>query len=287
MKIIEIDNSNNTALTFIKGLTTKRSGDLKSYPKIVVRSSSFDFDQKKVDYFAKLAGFKSDSKILPSIYIHLIGFKLQMELIFHEDFPFPAMGMVNISNKAIQLRPFTLNEIKKVECYLEEPKEHSRGFVYTVVSKVYDENNIIISENYAKQLKILKKSENNSSAKKEFKAIEGNEREFSYYANSGRSFSKVSGDINPIHLFALTAKLFGFKKQIAHGMFSSSRILAQLEKETPLLNSFEFYTEYKQPIFLPSKSKFITQKKADNEIAFELVNSEKKKPHVVGYFNFK
>ena len=34
----------------------------------------------------------------------------------------------------------------------------------------------------------------------------------------GRRYAAVSGDHNPIHLYALTAKAFGFPRQIAHGI---------------------------------------------------------------------
>ena len=42
----------------------------------------------------------------------------------------------------------------------------------------------------------------------------------------GRRYAAVSGDRNPIHLYALTAKAFGFPRQIAHGMWSKARCLA-------------------------------------------------------------
>ena len=45
----------------------------------------------------------------------------------------------------------------------------------------------------------------------------------------GRRYAAISGDYNPIHLGALSAKLFGFKQAIAHGMWSKARCLAALD----------------------------------------------------------
>ena len=45
----------------------------------------------------------------------------------------------------------------------------------------------------------------------------------------GRRYAGVSGDRNPIHMHALSAKAFGFPRAIAHGMWSQARCLAQLE----------------------------------------------------------
>ena len=37
--------------------------------------------------------------------------------------------------------------------------------------------------------------------------------------DAGRRYASVSGDVNPIHLHALSARAFGFDRAIAHGMF--------------------------------------------------------------------
>ncbi len=284
-KIIEIGNKTKGFLDYTKAIRDKRSGDSSIIPNIVVRKSEFNFSKSKIDYFTDLVGFKKDSTLVPSLYIHLLGFNLQSFLILHKDFPFPAMGMVHISNKVIQHRPFTLNEIDKVEAYFENPKKHNRGVVFTVVSKVFDKNGVVIGENHAEQLKIIGKGES-SGIKKQFEALTGKSFNWEFESNIGRRFSTISGDINPIHLFPITAKLFGFKRHIAHGMYSCSRALATIDKELSNVNSYEYYTEFKQPIFLPGNGVFTISKKSDQELTFELVNAEKNKPHVNGYFKF-
>ncbi|WP_069769153.1 MaoC/PaaZ C-terminal domain-containing protein [Streptomyces sp. LUP30] len=45
-------------------------------------------------------------------------------------------------------------------------------------------------------------------------------------ADVGRRYGAASGDRNPIHLHALTARLFGFPRAIAHGMWTVARCLA-------------------------------------------------------------
>lgn len=42
----------------------------------------------------------------------------------------------------------------------------------------------------------------------------------------GLSYAKVSGDFNPHHLWPFTAKLLGYKKPIAHGMWTLSKAIA-------------------------------------------------------------
>ena len=68
--------------------------------------------------------------------------------------------------------------------------------------------------------------------------------------DAGRRYAKVSGDVNPIHLSALTAKAFGFKRAIAHGMWVKARVLAALSGRLP--DAFSVDVGFQKPLYLPS-----------------------------------
>jgi acyl dehydratase len=68
--------------------------------------------------------------------------------------------------------------------------------------------------------------------------------------DAGRRYAKVSGDVNPIHLSALTAKAFGFKRAIAHGMWVKARALAALSGRLP--DALTVDVAFRKPLFLPS-----------------------------------
>lgn len=57
-------------------------------------------------------------------------------------------------------------------------------------------------------------------------------------AATGRRYAAVSGDRNPIHLHPLTARPFGFRRAIAHGMWTKARCLAALDRAEPLPDAF-------------------------------------------------
>jgi acyl dehydratase len=42
-------------------------------------------------------------------------------------------------------------------------------------------------------------------------------------AKLGLKYAAVVSDYNPIHLYGVTAKLFGFRKPIAHGMYFAAK----------------------------------------------------------------
>ncbi|WP_086559842.1 MaoC/PaaZ C-terminal domain-containing protein [Streptomyces africanus] len=63
----------------------------------------------------------------------------------------------------------------------------------------------------------------------------------------GRRYGAASGDRNPIHLHPLTARLFGFPRAIAHGMWTVARCLAA--HGTP--DSCHVRAEFRAPVLLP------------------------------------
>ncbi|QYX78182.1 MaoC family dehydratase [Streptomyces akebiae] len=63
----------------------------------------------------------------------------------------------------------------------------------------------------------------------------------------GRRYGAVSGDRNPIHLHPLGARLFGFPRAIAHGMWTVARCLA--EHGTPPATLVR--AEFRAPVPLP------------------------------------
>lgn len=66
-------------------------------------------------------------------------------------------------------------------------------------------------------------------------------------ADLGRRYGAASGDRNPIHLYAATARAFGFPRAIAHGMWTFARCLA--ERDPRELRRAE--AVFKAPVLLP------------------------------------
>jgi acyl dehydratase len=93
----------------------------------------------------------------------------------------------------------------------------------------------------------------------------------------------VSGDHNPIHLYPLTAKALGFKRQIAHGMWSLARCVAAIENRLP--DAVTVDAAFKKPIFLPGSVAFGVARHdegRDEGLAFALTSPTSGAPHVIG-----
>jgi acyl dehydratase len=71
----------------------------------------------------------------------------------------------------------------------------------------------------------------------------------------GRRYGAASGDRNPIHLHPLTARLFGFPRAIAHGMWTVARCLAA--HGTP--GSCSVRARFRAPVLLPGTVTYAAQ----------------------------
>lgn len=69
----------------------------------------------------------------------------------------------------------------------------------------------------------------------------------------GRRYARVSGDANPIHQYAFTARLFGFKRAIIHGWWTLARCLAELDLDP---GAAHVEARFLAPVFLPSTAWF-------------------------------
>jgi acyl dehydratase len=95
----------------------------------------------------------------------------------------------------------------------------------------------------------------------------------------GRRYGAVSGDLNPIHLHSLTARLFGFPSAIAHGMWTKARCLAALGSELP--ERFSVEAAFKRPILLPATVQFAEAAGA-NAITFGVRSVTRAEQHLDG-----
>jgi acyl dehydratase len=70
-------------------------------------------------------------------------------------------------------------------------------------------------------------------------------------ADTGRRYAAASGDWNPHHLWPVTARLVGYRRPIAHGMWTLGRALATLEPA--LVPPWTADAAFKRPLYLPGR----------------------------------
>ncbi|MBO4209380.1 MaoC family dehydratase, partial [Micromonospora echinofusca] len=96
----------------------------------------------------------------------------------------------------------------------------------------------------------------------------------------GTDYARVSGDHNPIHTSRAGARLLGFPRPIAHGMWSKARCLAALAPRLP--DSYTVDVAFKLPVPLPATVAFSAARSSGDGWLFSLHDARSGKPHLQG-----
>ncbi|GAB2454776.1 MaoC/PaaZ C-terminal domain-containing protein [Nocardioides hungaricus] len=233
-------------------------------------------DARHVAAYADLCGFpRKDTLPLP--YPHLLAFGLHLEIMAAPSFPFPAIGTVHLENAITQHRPIRLDERLTVTARSAHLRGHAKGRVFDLVTEVRSGDELVWEETST----FLRRGGGSDDAPAGSGFPDAPPRGLTWRlpADLGRRYAGVSGDRNPIHLYPLTARAFGFPRQIAHGMWSLARCVGALENRLP--DAVTVAVAFKRPILLPGSVAFGVRR-VDDRWAFSLSAPRSGAPHLAG-----
>lgn len=244
-----------------------------------VRLTDVMLDSKHLAEYRRVCGFTADG-YLPVTYPHMHAHPLFMSLLLDNSFPFAVLGLVHVRNSITQHRPIGEREQLDIECRLGNLKQLAKGYEFSVFTTVTTAGELVWESESIMFRRGGGTGETTQRAPREPNPIPELYETWYVPEDLGRRYGAVSGDRNPIHLYAFTAKMFGFKRQIAHGMWSKARCLASLQNQLPK-QPFTVDVSFKLPMFIPAKVMFAPVK-TDNGTNFRLLAKDGVKPHLEG-----
>ena len=276
----ELEKAPSTMSLYYRAVASKKPGKMQgdSLPGIKANLRQVKADLKKLAQYRKVCGF-ANSGSMPVTYPHMLAFPLHMEILVNPLFPFPLLGLVHVRNDITQYRAIGNQEALDIECELAGPEPVAKGLEFSVITKISVDGKLVWESVSTNLFRCKTDVEDN----KEKKQDSFNPDIMDYWdvpENIGRRYAKVSGDSNPIHLYSMTAKLFGFPRAIAHGMWSKAHALAKLEDQLPK-SPFKVSVAFKLPVLLPNKVQFSASNTGDT-IEFCLKDKNGEKPHLAG-----
>jgi acyl dehydratase len=242
-----------------------RRGDMLPHSSYELGDVAIDRDH--VGRYAQVCGFRL-SDALPPTYPHILAFPAAMMLMVDREFPFALPGLVHVNNRIEQKRILTADERLTLRVHAENLRDHPRGRQFDMITEatvagesVWTESSTYLRRQHQTETKSPSPqfpSQPSPSSQSSPSPLAGEGRGGGFGANAiwriprniGRRYAAVSGDINPIHLNPLVARLFGFRRAIAHGMWLKARCLAAFEGRLP--DALMTEVEFKSPLLLPS-----------------------------------
>lgn len=232
--------------------------------------------------YRRVCGFSASSHC-PITWPHILAFPLHIRLLTDPAFPLPLLGLVHLRNRIDQHRAIGQGETLELEAYLANAVDTERGIEFDIVTEARAAGRTIWTENstilFRQPVRDGEKKAASAPAAPEMLSGQVN---IQAPGNIGLRYGRVSGDMNPIHLHAWSAKAFGFPRAIAHGMWSKAQCIAQLEENEGLLEGATVEAQFKKPLFLPGTAILTWQKGAASSMPFRLLNKDGSAPHLEG-----
>ena len=261
-------------------------GGGESLPSIAYRVRKVRIDAERARDFDHLMGGPATDLVHPGV-LHVLAFPVSLALMARRDFPFPLLGLVHLRNQVLQHRPVKVGDLVDVECRVRDLRPHRKGRTFEAVSTILGEDGEIIATDVSTYLvkggepsaaepsgtapssaasagavpsSVASSAESAGATGADAATSDGgrSRRDFEppqptgrwvLGADTGRRYGAVSGDVNPIHLSAVTAKAFGFPSAIAHGMYTASR--AFTEARVDLSKPLRWDVTFDAPVTLP------------------------------------
>lgn len=253
-----------------------RSDDL---PTRTVAVHDLAIDRANVAAYAAVTGLRYGDTV-PMTYPFALTFPIMMSLMSGFDFPFPAMGSVHIENHITQYRPIAVTDTVAVAVRAENLREHRKGLLVDLITDVKVGNETAWHQvtTFLHQQRTSLSDEPKSPPQKQPKLPPPNSI-LRITPAQIRRYGVVGGDLNPIHINPIAAKLFGFPTVIAHGMFSAAAVLANIEGQLP--PAVRYSVKFGKPVLLPASAGLYVDR-VDNGWDLVLRNMSKGYPHLTG-----
>jgi len=233
------------------GAAVRRRGDV--LPDTGLELPDVAVDREHLARYSRVCGFGFRDE-LPSTYPHVLAFGVAMSLLTDRGFPFPMLGLVHIGNAITQHRSLRADEPLTLRVRVADLRPHERGRQFDVIHTVEAGGKPVwrdVSTYLRREFGPSSRSRPPSHEPPTPSAL------WRVPADVGRRYAAVSGDRNPIHLNTFAARAFGFRRAIAHGMWTKARCLAALEGRLP--DAFTVVVAFKQPVLLPSTVAFAAE----------------------------
>jgi acyl dehydratase len=254
-------------------------------PRIEAVLERFAVNRRHLARYRKVCGDR-DSAQLPITYPHVMATPVHLAMIACEAFPVSLLGVVHTRNRIVQHRPLHVDDAGQIRAWLEGHRETARGQELDLQTEVRVGGETVWSETST----FLARQRGRSRSPRKGEAAlphllvpprqDVTTSTFVVAPGVGRQYARVSGDFNPIHIADVAARFFGFKRAIAHGMWSLARCAAEIGGPA-FSRPCTLDVAFKRPIAFCARI-VLESWMAEERVGFSLRDSQADRGHLLG-----
>jgi len=255
-------------------------------PRLEGRVERVRASRRRLARYRGICGF-SDDGCLPVTYPHVLAMPLQFAILTHPRFAVRIMGLIHVANEIRQARPLPADRAFALRSWIEGHRDADRGHEFDLYTSMEDaegtawlEKSTLLARRAAGGRQAARSARQTLRYEKPGEGEETAAADVDVPRAVGRRYGWLSGDLNPIHLADRGARLFGFDRAVAHGMWSMARALAALGRDA-LAPPVDVQVEFKFPLFMPSVAR-LEHWQRENRRVFVLKDKDSDRPHLAG-----
>lgn len=238
---------------FLKAALDRRPAALEAgapAPRIRGQIDRLTWTGALLGRFRSVCGFP-DTGPLPLTFPHVLAAGLHGRMLQRPEFPVRLPGLIHVWHEIRQTRPIAAEEKLAMACAIEGYRLVRAGAEFCLETTVTSGGECIWQEKTG-FISRTRTRGNGSAERSDETPVEVHRQvaRWKAAAGVGRRYARASGDYNPIHLHDAAARRFGFPAAIAHGMWTLSRAVAELEADGQHAST-QVRVRFKRPVFIP------------------------------------
>ncbi len=226
----------------------------------------------------------ASSPVLPVLYPHVLSGGMHMHMLTHPDFPIRLLGSVHLKNSIKQYQGIDIQSEMDIHSAIGEYRLTAKGLEFDFSTQVKVEGKVVWEELsiYFKAGKFGGKEHPSEQSSFELDSLTQGDKmaDWEVPKNRGKQYAKITGDYNPIHMSPTLAKLFGLKRDIAHGFGVLAQAIEQAGFNTTH-KPCQVDVVFKGPVFLQSQVN-VQKNTSQNENRFDVFCGNNPKPSICG-----
>lgn len=229
-------------------------------------------------------------EMLPVLYPHVMAGGMHMHMLTNKVFPIGLLGAVHLKNTITQHKAIAVGAKMDIHAQMGGFRLTAKGVEFDFTTQVKISDEVVWEELsiYFMAGRFGGKENPSTETSFELASLESmaDLATWAVPKNRGKKYASISGDYNPIHTSKYLAKLFGFKRDIAHGF----GILAQAVNQSELANKTQISAGkcqvdviFKGPLYLENDANL--KQASDSELGaqnqrFDLFSGSNPKPSI-------
>ena len=257
-RALEYRHSPSLWKAYRRFLFTRRSGLFQAheFPRLTANWRGHQIDERQLSRYRACCEIESEPG-LPLHFPHVLVSPLHLTLMTQPEFPLGLLGSLHLRNHAIRYRPIQAQEQLDLFVATRQARFRPQGIEFDLETEVKVGEELVWAE--VSTFLVRKKLSTEDPASPLAGLFDWSEEgeeltRFQIPKTAGRHYASITGDYNPIHISPLAARLFGFPRDLVHGMWGVARASADLE-ELQSDKPVRLDVTFKGPLFMRTEVK--------------------------------